>query len=131
MITAYIHYDPDGKPVGLHEAVMFTAAEIDTMTALGSRSGSTTMAVLREGFSGGTLGHAYVSRDKNRHLEAGTYRMTVVLSVQPCRAAGCSMTSTAAPRNASNGFPASTGASPTLPPPGSPRQLTLPRMTAG
>jgi hypothetical protein len=88
MITAYIRYDDKGKYLGLHEAIMFTAAEIDTMTALGSRSGSTTMAVLREGFSGGTLGHAYVSRDKNRHLDAGTYRMTVVLSVQPGHAGG-------------------------------------------
>ena len=46
--------DADGKPN--HPAVMFNVAEIDTMEALKQRSASTTMPILRDGFSGGTLG---------------------------------------------------------------------------
>ena len=87
MIGAYSCVGDDGKPKGTYEAMMFVADEIDTMSALGARTGSTTMSVLRAAFSGETLGHSYVSRDKNVHLPAGAYRMTMVVSVQPQRAA--------------------------------------------
>ncbi|PKQ59745.1 hypothetical protein B5566_02570 [Mycobacterium sp. MHSD3] len=68
-----------------HNAVMFLADEIDTVTALGARTGSTMMGVLRSGFSGETLGFSYIARGRNTHLEAHTYRMTLVISVQPSR----------------------------------------------
>lgn len=70
------------------EAIFFTADEIDTITALGSRSGSTMMATLRSAFSGEPLGFSYADKDKRRYVPAHTYRMTLVISVQPERAAG-------------------------------------------
>jgi len=74
-----------GEAPGLHESVMFVADEIDTMHALGSRSGSTLPAILRSGFSGEALGFSYRQASK-LHLEAQTYRMTLAISVQPARA---------------------------------------------
>lgn len=75
--------DPDSA----REAIMFTADEIDTITALGSRVGSTLMGALRSAFSGEQLGFSYADRDKRRTLPAHSYRMTLVMSVQPERAA--------------------------------------------
>lgn len=86
MITAYQVKADDDWPGGLRESVMFLGDEIDTIAALGARTGSTTMAVLRSGFSGETLGFSYATKGRDIHLDAGTYRMTLVLSVQPRRA---------------------------------------------
>lgn len=77
--------DPEtGEPAGLYESVMFVAHEIDGLSALAQRNGSTLMSILRGGFSGETIGFSY--RANNRHLDAHTYRMTLVLSAQPARA---------------------------------------------
>lgn len=73
-----------GDPRSVHESVLLTADEVDTLTALKSRSGSTLMGILRSGFSGETLGFSY--RSNATHLEAHTYRMTMILSVQPEKA---------------------------------------------
>ncbi|MDW5610012.1 bifunctional DNA primase/polymerase [Mycolicibacterium sp. D5.8-2] len=88
MITAYQVKADDECPEGLRQSVMFLADEIDAVTALGSRTGSTTMAVLRSGFSGETLGFSYATKGRDIHLAAHTYRMVVVFSVQPARARG-------------------------------------------
>jgi hypothetical protein len=72
--------DEDHEPV---DRIMFLADEIDTVTALGSRTGSTLMGILRSGFSGETLGFTY--RGRSTHLVEHTYRMTLVVSVQPAR----------------------------------------------
>lgn len=74
-----------GEPKGLHEAIMFLADEIDTMDALGKRSGSALMGTLRSGFSGETLGFSNRTAS-SLHLEAQTYRMTFIVNVQPARA---------------------------------------------
>ncbi|OBF55057.1 hypothetical protein A5756_00745 [Mycobacterium sp. 852002-53434_SCH5985345] len=86
MIAAYQHKPDDEHLDGVRESVMFVADEIDTATALASRTGSTTMAVLRSAFSGETLGFSYVTKGRDIHLRSGSYRMTLVLSVQPARA---------------------------------------------
>jgi hypothetical protein len=74
-----------GAPKGLHESVMFMADEIDNMRALGSRTGSTLTSILRSGFSGQTLGFSNRTAS-NLHLEAQSYRMTLVVNVQAARA---------------------------------------------
>lgn len=71
-------------PPTVHEAIMFEATEIDTMSALADRQGQTTMGVLRAGFSGETIGFSY--RNNDHHIDAHSYRMTLVLSLQPGRA---------------------------------------------
>ena len=82
-VQAYIVRGCRGAPDGQHEAIMFDAAEVENVAALGARSGSTLMPVLRQGFSGETLGFAYSDPKKANHIKAHSYRMTLVMSVQP------------------------------------------------
>ncbi len=73
-----------GEPAGLHESVLFVADEGDSLRALGSRSGATLPAILRSAFSGKKLGFAY--RGNDRHLDAHSYRLTMLVNVQPAKA---------------------------------------------
>lgn len=86
MISAYRRPPSENEPGGLHESIMFMVDEIDSLTAQTKRSGATTMAVLRSAFSGETLGFSYVNKN-TPIMEAHSYRMTMVISVQPARAA--------------------------------------------
>jgi hypothetical protein len=67
------------------ESVLFSIDEIDSLGAMGGRSGQTTMAILRQGFSGEKLGYSYRGR-QSETVPAHTYRMAIVASVQPERA---------------------------------------------
>jgi hypothetical protein len=84
IIGAFQHNTDEGPQT--RESVMFLADEIDTLDALSVRSGSTTMSVLRSAFCGETLGFSYISRGRDIHINAHTYRMTLLISVQPSRA---------------------------------------------
>jgi hypothetical protein len=53
---------------------------------MNQRSASTTLSILRSGFSGETLGFSYAAKEKRRHIGSHTYRMTMVVSIQPTRA---------------------------------------------
>ena len=86
IVAAFGRPQDDGDPTPMCEAVMFTADEVDTIAAMSQRSGSTTMSILRSGFSGETLGFSYAAKEKRRHIEGHRYRMTLVISVQPERA---------------------------------------------
>ena len=88
IIGAYYKPGNNTTPPEVHEAVMFVADEIDTMTALSSRTGTTMMGILRNGFAGETLGFSYIAKGRDVHVDAHTYRMTLVISVQPARAGG-------------------------------------------
>ena len=62
--------------------------ELDTLTALKSRQGSTLGSILRSFWSGEPLGgHAYVDATKRVSIPAHTYRAGMVVGVQPERAA--------------------------------------------
>lgn len=76
--------DPDQIPE--FESVMVDIDEVDSLGAVGGRSGSTTMPTLRSAFSGANLGFAYAAKDKRRFIRRHTYRMTAVVGVQPTRA---------------------------------------------
>jgi hypothetical protein len=86
MVRAFRAKPSDDNPDGRHEAIMFTADEVDTLAALNQRTASTTLAMLRSAFSGETLGFAYADSEKGRHVPAHSYRLTFVVSVQPTRA---------------------------------------------
>lgn len=68
-------------------SILFSVDEVDSLASMQARAGQTTMAVIRSGFSGETLGYTYRNRSKEK-VEAHTYRMTMVVSVQPERAGG-------------------------------------------
>lgn len=71
----------------LQESILFNVDEVDSLGALKGRTGSTLMSAVRSGFAGETLGFSYATAGKGHHVEAHSYRMTLLCSVQPGRAA--------------------------------------------
>ena len=82
MIEAYRRAS-EGNEV---QSILFSIDEVDSLASLKDRSGQTTMSVIRSGFSGETLGYTYRGRAKEV-VAKHTYRMTMLVSVQPDRAA--------------------------------------------
>ena len=81
-------YTQTAAGMEFHESVMFNASEVDTLVSMRSRAGDTSSQILRQGFSGETLGFSYITRGRDVHVEEHTYRMTLVVAVQPARAGG-------------------------------------------
>ncbi len=69
------------------DAVLLTVPEVDTLVALKSRQGSTLLPALRSAWSGERLGFSYADPDKALPIERHSYRLGLVLGVQPGRAA--------------------------------------------
>jgi hypothetical protein len=82
----YAHREK-GEVVRDREAVLFTIPEVDNLTALSGRQGATLLPQLRMAWSGERLGFAYVDRTKNLPIEKHSYRLGLLLGVQPGRAA--------------------------------------------
>jgi hypothetical protein len=81
-------FRPWGTPAELPNpitSVIFTVPEIDTLTALTSRQGSTLSAELRKLYSGEALGFANARRDTRNLVAAHSYRACAVVGVQPLR----------------------------------------------
>jgi hypothetical protein len=68
-------------------AIMFVESEVDTLAGLISRQGSVLGSALRGAFDGGQLGYAFSDPTKRLVVEPHTYRLTLVVGVQPQRAA--------------------------------------------
>jgi hypothetical protein len=82
--------DRPGQPGQLVQhttRVLFRAAEVDTLAALKGRQGSTLWPLLRDAWSGGHLGFAYADPSKRLDLRAQSYRMCLIVGIQPGRAA--------------------------------------------
>ncbi len=82
----YAHRDKKGEIVRDRDAVLLTVAEVDNLTALGARQGSTLLPVLRSAWSGERLGFSNADRARTIPLGRHTYRLGLVLGVQPGRA---------------------------------------------
>jgi hypothetical protein len=80
-------YDRRLEPQDHITSILFSIDEVDSLASMQARAGQTTMSVIRSGFSGETLGYSYRNRSKEK-VEAHSYRMTMVVSVQPERAGG-------------------------------------------
>lgn len=59
--------------------------EVDTLTALGARQGSTLLPTLRSMWTGSEVGFGYADPTKRLHLDAHTYRLGLVIGAQPTR----------------------------------------------
>jgi hypothetical protein len=68
------------------EAVLFTLPEVDTLTGLSARQGSTISGQLRSLWSGERLGFTTADPSRRVSVERHTYRAALVLGVQPERA---------------------------------------------
>ncbi|MEX5711895.1 hypothetical protein AB1484_27270 [Parafrankia sp. FMc6] len=88
---AYAHREKadGGESVVVQHAdsVVFTVPEIDTLAALKGRQSSTLMQELRKAWSGEQLGFAYVDETKRLPIEPHTYRLGLLVGVQPGRGA--------------------------------------------
>ncbi|GAA1860610.1 hypothetical protein [Myceligenerans crystallogenes] len=78
--------DDNGNTIPAAYSVWFDVAEIDTLTALTGRSGSTTAAEVRKVFSGETLGFQNADPARRKVVDAHTYRAALVAGVQPRKA---------------------------------------------
>lgn len=86
LIDAYIKTPGTAKTEPeLYDSVMFVADEIDTLAALSARTGATLPSMLRSAFTGDTLGFSN-RKASSLHLKENTYRLTLVVNVQPGRA---------------------------------------------
>lgn len=86
----YAHREK-GEVVRDRESVLFSVPEVDTIASLGGakgRQGSTLMPQLRQAWSGEALGFAYADAAKRLPIPRHSYRLSLLLGVQPGRAAG-------------------------------------------
>jgi len=82
----YIHRERS-EYVDDQKSVLFSVPEVDTLASLGKgRQGSTLLTQLRSAYSGETLGFSYADVNKRMILPKHTYRLTMVVGVQPERA---------------------------------------------
>ncbi|MER5608894.1 hypothetical protein AB0F93_26295 [Micromonospora tulbaghiae] len=68
------------------ESALFDVPEIDTLTALGNRTGATIMGELRKAWSGERLGFGYATAAKRLIVQPHTYRLCMTVGVQPLKA---------------------------------------------
>ena len=81
---AFLEVNKKGKKVRRPEwSVMFYWDEGAELAALLSNDRHATAPVLRKGWSGGDLGQMAATKDARRFVEGGTYRLTLLVGVQP------------------------------------------------
>lgn len=61
--------------------------EIDSLGATQHRSGATIAPTLRSALTGSALGQTNATAERNRHIRASSYRLVLLLGVQPTRSA--------------------------------------------
>ena len=114
-----------------HWALLFSVAEVDTLTALGARQGATLLPQVRQGFMGEPLGFAYADPHKAITIPAHEYRLCLVLGVQPGRAAGLLDEADGGTPQRFLWVPATDPGAPTeIPPAPDPMRWTLPTRTS-
>lgn len=92
LAKAFVHSERDPANPGKfcmvqdRTSVIFYSSEVDTMTALGNRSGATLDPMLRAMFSGEALGFQNASPDRTLNVAEHAYRAMLIVGVQPARA---------------------------------------------
>lgn len=66
---------------------ILTVDEIDALGATQHRSGATIAPTIRSALTGGSLGQANATAERNRHVPGNSYRLVMLLGVQPTRSA--------------------------------------------
>ncbi|USC17014.1 bifunctional DNA primase/polymerase [Rhodococcus sp. 11-3] len=87
----YVRRETKGEERGtltwIRKSVLFTVPEVDMVSAQANRSGSTLLSVLKKAWSGESLGNAYRDDQKFLPMPPHSYRLGMVVGVQPRRAA--------------------------------------------
>ncbi len=76
-----------GELVQHREALLLSVPEVDVLTALTSRQGATLLPLLRSAWSGERIGFGYADPTKALALPRHSYRLGMIVRVQPGRAA--------------------------------------------
>lgn len=86
--ASYVQWDADAKEFRqIRVSRMFLCGEVDMLGALTGRKGATLAPVLRNTWMGEQLGNANATPDRNRNVDPHTYRATMIVNVQPKKAA--------------------------------------------
>jgi hypothetical protein len=84
----FFGWDKKAKELMQHTtAVILSAAEVDTLSALKGRQASTLFPELRKAWMGEPLGFAYVDREKRLTVPRHSYRLCLSVGIQPSNAA--------------------------------------------
>jgi hypothetical protein len=84
----FFGWDKADKELKQHTtAVILSAAEIDTLSALKGRQASTLFPELRKAWMGEPLGFAYVDKEKRLTVPRHSYRLCLSVGIQPANAA--------------------------------------------
>lgn len=75
-----------GSIIRERNSCLFTVPEVDTLTEIGRRQGSTIMSKLRSAYSGEEIGFFYADPAKRLLVGPHQYRLCLTLGVQPERA---------------------------------------------
>jgi hypothetical protein len=87
VLAAYGRYDKETKGTELErECVLFMVPEVDHLTAVGSRTGSSLLPTLRKAWSGEALDPQWSAAEKRLRILELSYRLGLVVGVQPGRA---------------------------------------------
>ncbi|NLG48361.1 hypothetical protein [Gordonia sp. (in: high G+C Gram-positive bacteria)] len=76
----------DDEEANPRTRALFIAPEVDTLSALGSRQGSTLMPELRKLYMGETIGFNNANKSTRSTLPAHSYRACLMVGVQPAKA---------------------------------------------
>lgn len=85
VVTTYRPAGIEDEEPNERDRAIFTVPEIDTLTALSSRAGSTIDSVLRSLLVGETLGFTNAGKDRRTRVQDGSYRAAVVIGAQPAK----------------------------------------------
>lgn len=80
-IARIFHTDKDGQQE--NRRAYLTASEVDRLTAIASRQGSTLTATLRQVWTGSSLGFSNSQKHTKTNVAAHSYRAVVEIGVQP------------------------------------------------
>jgi hypothetical protein len=81
------HYDKASQSTVMdRNSILFSVPEIDTLTALGNRNGTTLLSQLRKAWSGEELTFGYADKTKAIVVAEHAYRLSLVAGIQPGRA---------------------------------------------
>lgn len=87
LLHLFAHWDKDEERVVVHQdRVLLSVPEVDALTALGGRQGATLLPTLRSAFTGEQLSPAYANREKALRLDDHSYRLALLMGIQPGRA---------------------------------------------
>lgn len=87
LVETLFDKDDDGRKVQTRYSLLVTVDEGAALMEVASRQGSTTMSMLRQGYTDGPIGNTNASPERRRIVPAGQYVIGLIVGFQPEKAA--------------------------------------------